>query len=123
MPWLFQYTSSLTLRSRETFLLADVHVLEAVWWAVRIPLRALPRDEDVLLPPVSDSDIDLLVCDQTLFDGSVCSAAFPTKTALAVAPNPQQETRERGQKMCRLRRGHGFKLSGRERVTRPGSLR
>ena len=82
---------------KETFLYADVHVLVAEWSTERVPPPNAPRDEQVLPPPV-EGDIELpFVCEQTLQDGTLCSAAFPTKIALAAHQNPLQETCTRSQ--------------------------
>ena len=88
------------LEGKETFLYADVHVLVAEWSTERIPPPNVLRDEQVLPPPVVEGDIELpFVCAQNLLDGSVCSAAFPTKKALA-AHQTQGKKHVRGVKRC-----------------------
>ena len=85
---------------KETFLLADVHVLVAEWSTERIPPPNVPRDEHVLLPPVVESELELpFVCEQALQDGTLCSAAFPTKIALA-AHQTHFKKHARGVKRC-----------------------
>ena len=85
---------------KATFLYADVHVLVAEWSTERIPHPNVPRDEHVLLPPVIERDVELpFVCEQTLQDGTMCSAAFPTKIALA-AHQTHFKKHARGVKRC-----------------------
>ena len=85
---------------KETFLYADVHVLFAEWSTERVPPQNVPRDEQVLPQPVDEREVELpFVCEQTLQDGTLCSAAFPTKTALA-AHQTHFKKHARGVKRC-----------------------
>ena len=54
---------------KETFLYADVHVLVAEWSTERVPPPNVPRDEQVLPPPVGEREVELpFVCEQ-IFPG------------------------------------------------------
>ena len=88
---------------KEKFLYADVHVLVAEWSTERIPPPPMPRDEQVLPPPVVEREVELpFVCEQ-IYRTGLWALRHSDQDCAGCAPNPQQETPPRSRTLCRLR--------------------
>ena len=101
MQWLVRRNSSLMSKSRKRFSTRMFMCWLPSGSTERVPPPNVPRDEQALPPPVVEARQSSLpsACEQTLQDGTLCSAAFPTKVALA-AHQTHFKKHARGAKRC-----------------------